>query len=60
MVTRRREFSQTEGEAEPPHPFLPDCLGFALRFFERTDGGAETQKNKAVKTLALALPRTGF
>jgi len=34
--------------------FLPACLGFALKFFERADGGAEIRKeeNKAVKTLA--------
>ena len=37
-----------------PPSFLPACLGFALKFFERADGGAEIRKeeNKAVKTLA--------
>jgi hypothetical protein len=37
-----------------PPSFLPACLGFASKFFERADDGAEIRKeeNKAVKTLA--------
>jgi hypothetical protein len=29
-----------------PPSFLPACLGFALKFFERADGGVEIRKEE--------------